>query len=151
MIILLNNDLMHWWRKVIKLRLQRKHLSYCRRLIKRKESILTSGSDLVWRCQSVMSQTEQSVVPESLLPHGLQHARLPCPSLTRGAFSNSSLSRQWCHPGISSSVFPFSSCLQSFPASWSFPKSQFFTSGSQSIGVSASVLPMNIQDWFPII
>ena len=89
---------------------------------------------------------------DSLRPHGLQYATLPCPSPTPGAYSNSCRSRWWCHPTISSSVVPFSSCLQSFPASGSFPMSQFFISGSQSIGVSAlaSVLPMNIQDWFPL-
>ena len=83
-------------------------------------------------------------------PHGLQHARLPCPSPTSGAYSNSCSSSWWCHPTIPSSVVPFSSHLQSFPASESFQMSQFFTSGDQSIGVSASawVLPMNIQDWF---
>ena len=86
------------------------------------------------------------------MPHGPQHARLPCPSLTPGAYSNSCPSSWWCHPTISSSVVPFSSCLQSFPASGSSPMSQFFASGSQSIGVavSASGLPMNIQDWFPL-
>ena len=84
--------------------------------------------------------------------HGLQHARLPCPSPTPRACSNSCPSSWWCYPTISSSVFPFSSHLQSFPASGSFPMSQFFASGGQSIGVSASasVLPMNIQDWFPL-
>ena len=83
--------------------------------------------------------------------HGLQHARLPCPSTTPRADSNSCPSHQWCHPTISSSVVPFSSRLQSLPASGPFPLSWFFTSGGQSIGVSASasVLPMNIQDWFP--
>ena len=88
----------------------------------------------------------------SLQLHGLQHARLPCPSPTPRAYSNSYPSRWWCHLTISSSVVPFSSCLQSFPASGSFPKSWFFASGGQSIGVSASasVLPMNIQDWFPL-
>ena len=93
-----------------------------------------------------------SVVSDSLWPHGLQQARLPCPSPTPGACSNSCPSSQWCHPTISSSVVPFSSCLQSFPASGSFPMSQFFTSSGQSIGASpsASVLPMNIQDWFPL-
>ena len=92
-----------------------------------------------------------SAVSDSLWPHGLQHARLPWPS-NLGACSNSHPSSQWCHPTISSSVILFSSCLQSFPASVSFPMSQFFTSGGQSIGVSASasVLPMNIQDWFPL-
>ena len=74
-------------------------------------------------------------------------ARLPCPSPTPRVCSNSCPSSQWCHPIISSSVIPFSSCLQSLPASRSFPMSQFFTSGGQSVGASASVLPMNIQDW----
>ena len=89
---------------------------------------------------------------DSLCPHGLQHARLPCPSPTPGACSNSCPLSQWCHPTISSSIVPFSSCLQSFPGSGSFPMSQFFSSGGQSIGASvlASVLPMNIQDWFPL-
>ena len=83
---------------------------------------------------------------------GLQHARLPCPSLTPRAYSNSCPSSWWRHPTISSSVIPFSSHLQTFPASGSFQVSQFFISGGQSIGVSASasVLPMNIQDWFPL-
>ena len=91
-----------------------------------------------------------SVVSNSLCPHGLQHARPPCPSPTPRAYSNSCPSSWWCHPIISSSVIPFSSCLQSFPASGSFPMSQFFTSSGQSIGVSASasVLPVNIQDCF---
>ena len=88
----------------------------------------------------------------TLRPHGLQHARLPCPSPAPGTCSNSCPSSRWCHPTNSSSVVSFSSCLQSFPASGSFPMSQFFTSGGQSIGASASasVLPMNIQDWFPL-
>ena len=93
-----------------------------------------------------------SVVSESLWPHGLQHTRPPCPSPTPGVYSHSCPLSQWCHPTISSSVVPFSSHLQSFPASGSFQMSQFFASGDQSIGVSAlvSVLPMNIQDWFPL-
>ena len=93
-----------------------------------------------------------SVMSDSLRSHWLQHARLPCPSPTPRAYSNSCPSSRWCHPTISSSVVSFSSCLQSFPASGSFPVSQFFTSGGQSIRVSASasVLPMNIQDWFPL-
>ena len=97
-------------------------------------------------------QFSHSVMFNSLWPHGLQHARLPYPSPAPGACSNSCPSSWWCHPTISSSVIPFSSCLQSFPSSGSFPMSQFFTSGGQSIGVSASasVLPMNIQDWFPL-
>ena len=94
----------------------------------------------------------QSVTSDSLQPHGLQHSRLPWPSPTPGAYSNSCPLSRWCHPTISPSVAPFSSCLQSFPASGSFPMSQFFVSGGQIIGVSASasVLPMNIQDWFPL-
>ena len=93
-----------------------------------------------------------SVVSDSLWPHGLQHTRLSCPLLPPGVCSNSCLLSRWCHPTISSSVIPFSSCLQSFPASGSFPMSQLFASGGQSIGASASapVLPMNIQDWFPL-
>ena len=93
-----------------------------------------------------------SVVSNSLWPHGLQHARLPCPAPSPGAYSNSCPLSWWCHPTISSSVVPFSSCLQSFPASGSFLMSQLFTSGGQSIGASASisVLPMNIRDWFPL-
>ena len=92
------------------------------------------------------------VMSNSLWPHGLQHAMLPCPSPTPGAYSNSCPSSRWFHPTISSSVVPFSSRLQSFPASGSFPMSEFFASGGQSIGVSASasVLPMNIQDWFSL-
>ena len=90
-----------------------------------------------------------SAVSDSLWVHGLQHSRLPCPSLTPRACSNSCLSSRWCHPIISSSVVPFCSCSQSFPASGSFQMSQFFALGGQSIGVSASasVPPMNIQDW----
>ena len=90
---------------------------------------------------------------DSLWPQGPQHARLPYPSPTPGAFSNSRPSSQWCHPTISSSVIPFSSCLQSFPASGSFPMNQFFASVGQSIGASASssVLPMSIQVWFPCL
>ena len=97
-------------------------------------------------------QFSRSVVSNSLQPHRLQHARLPCPSPTPRAWSNSCPLSQWCHPTSSSSVVPFSSWLQSFPTSGSFPMSQFFTSGGQRIGVwaSASVLPMNIQDWFPL-
>ena len=88
----------------------------------------------------------------TLWPHGFQHARPPCTSPTPGACSDSYPLHQWCHPAISSSVIPFSSCLQSFPASGSFLMSQFFTSGGQSMGVSASasVLPMNIQGWLPL-
>ena len=89
---------------------------------------------------------------DSLQPHGLQHARLPCPLSSPGTSSNSYSLNKWCHPTISSSVIPFSSCLQSFPASGSFLMSWLITSGGHSIGASASasVLPMNIQDWFPL-
>ena len=90
-----------------------------------------------------------SVVSDSLGPHGLQQARLPCPSSSPGACSNSCPLSQWCHPATLSSVIPFSSCFQSFPASGSFPMTRFFALGGQSIGASASVLPMNIQCWFP--
>ena len=101
------------------------------------------------------SSTQFSSVTQSCLtlrPHALQHTRLPCPSPTPGAYSDSCPLSRWCYPAISSSVVPFSSCLQSFPASRSFPMSQFFASGGQRLGVSASasVLPMNIQDWFPL-
>ena len=93
-----------------------------------------------------------SVVSYSLWPLGLQHVRLSCPSPTPRVYSNSCLLSQWCRPTISSSVIPFSSRLQSFPASGSFPVSQFFASGGQKVGVSAlaPVLPMNIHDWFPL-
>ena len=97
-------------------------------------------------------QFSRSVVSDSLWPHEPQHARPPCPSPTPKVHSDSCPLSQWCHPAISSSVVPFSSCPQSFPASGSFQMSQFFTSGGQSIGVSAStsVLPMNTQDWSPL-
>ena len=97
-------------------------------------------------------QLSCSVVSDSLLPHRLQHTRLPCPSPTPRAYSNSCSSSWWWHPTISSSVIRFSSCLQSFLASGSFPMSQFFASGGQSFGVSASawVVAMNIQDWFQL-
>ena len=104
--------------------------------------ILTKSSSVQFSC---------STMSDSLWPHGLQHSRLPCPSPTPRAYSNSCPSSWWCHSMISSSVILFSSHLQPFPASGSFPMSQFFTSGGQSIGISASasVLPMNILDWFP--
>jgi len=96
-------------------------------------------------------QVSHSVMSNSLRPHGLQYTRLPCPSPTPGACSNSCPLSRWCHPTISSSVILFS-CLQSFPSSGSFQRSQLFSSGGQSIGVSASasVLPINIQDWSPL-
>ena len=101
--------------------------------------------------QSV-SQFSHSVMFDSLQPHGLQHTRFPCPSPTPGACKNSSPLSRWCHPTISSPVIPFSSHLQPFPKSGSFQMSQFFTLCGQRIGVSASasVLLMNIQDWFPL-
>ena len=93
-----------------------------------------------------------SVKSNTLWPHGLQHTRLPCPSPNPRACLDSYPLSWWCHPTISSSIVPFSSCLHSFPGSESFPVNWFFASGDQSIGasVSASILPMNIQDWFPL-
>ena len=103
----------------------------------------------VFPSKALLFLFSRSVVSNSLWPPGLQHTRLPCPSSTPRAYSNSCPSGWWCHPTISSSVIPFSSCLQSFPESRSFPMSQFFASGAQSTrtSASASVLPMNIQDW----
>ena len=97
-------------------------------------------------------QFSHSVMSDSLWPHEPQHARPPCPSPTPGVYSNSCPSSQWCHPAISSSVVPFSSCPQSFPSSGSFQMSQLLAWGGQSIGVSAStsVLPVNTQDWSPL-
>ena len=105
-----------------------------------------------WSNHFASVQFSCSVVFDSLWPHGLQHVRLPYPSPTPRAYSNSCPLSQWCHPTVSSSVIPFSSCRQSFPSSGTFPMSQFFASGGQRIGVSASasVLPMTIQDWFPL-
>jgi len=99
-----------------------------------------------------MVQFSLSVMSDSLWPHTLQHAKPPCPSPTPGVHPNPCPLSRWCHPIISSSVVPFSSCPQSFPASGSFQMSQLFASGSQSIGISAStsVLPMNTQNWFPL-
>ena len=100
----------------------------------------------------IIVQFSCSVVSNSLWPHEPQHARPPCPSPAPGVYPNSCPSSRWCHPTISSSVVPFSSCPQSFSASGSFPMSQLFTSGGRSTGVSAStsVLPMNTQDWSPL-
>ena len=97
-------------------------------------------------------QFSRSVMSSSLRPHEPHHARPPCPSPTPGPYPNSCPLSQWCHPTISSSVIPFSSCPQSFPASGCFQMSQFFTSGGKSIGISAStsVLPVNAQDWSPL-
>ena len=104
-----------------------------------------------WEYQFSSYQLSQSVSSDSLRPHELQHARPPCPSPTPRVYTNPCPSSWWCHPAISSSVVPFSSCPQSLPASEPFPMSQLFASGGQSIAVSAStwVLQMNTQDWFP--
>ena len=106
---------------------------------------------LVWN-QLCSVQFSHSVMSDSLQPHEPQHTRPPCPSPTPGVHPNPCPLSRWCHPTISASVIPFSSCPQSLPASGSFPMSQLFTSGGQSIGVSAStsVLPMNTQDWSPL-
>ena len=103
-------------------------------------------------CNTTSVQFSRSVVSNSLQPHESQHARLPCPSPTPRVYSNSCPSSRWFHPAISASVVPFSSCPQSLPESGSFPLSQLFTWGGQSIGVSAStsVIPMNIEDWSPL-
>ena len=105
----------------------------------------------LWGFSSV--QFSRSVVSDSLWPHEPQHTRPPCPSPTPRVYPNSCTSSWWCHPAISSSVIPFSSCPQSLPASGTFPMSQLFAWGGQSIGVSASasVLPMNTQDWSPLV
>ena len=101
---------------------------------------------------NILTQFSCSVTSDYLQPHGLQHASPPCPSPIPGVHPNPCPLNQWCHPTISSSVIPFSSCPQSFPSSASFQMSQLFASGGQSIGVSAStsVLPMNTQDWSPL-
>ena len=110
------------------------------------------GSPTAWQAAKSSLVQFSPVMSDSVRPHGLQHARPPCPSPTPGVYPNSCPSSQWCHPAISSSVVPFSSCPQSLPASGSFPMSQLFAWGGQSIGIlaSASVFPMNIQDWFPL-
>ena len=107
---------------------------------------------MIYSLQFSLVQFSHSIVSYSLRPHELQHARPPCQSPTPGVHPDSRPSSRWCHPAISSSVIPFSSCLQSLPASGSFLMSQLFAWGGQSIGVSASesVLPMNTQDWAPL-
>ena len=125
----------------------------CQTKWRKKEKHISYTNAYMWNLEKWYSvQFSPSVVSNSLTPHGPQHARLLCPSPTPRAYSNSCPLSRWCHPTISSSVIPFSCHLQSLLASRSFQMSQFFTSGGQSIGVSASasVLPMNIQDWFPL-
>ena len=126
-----------------------KHLVY-KKL--NKFSILILWSKVSYSTALVPVQFSHSVMYDCLCLHDLHHTRLPCPSPTPRAYSNSCPMSWWCHPTISSSVIPFSSRLQYFPASGSFPTSQFFASGGQSIAVSASasVLPMNTQDWSPL-
>ena len=128
-------------------------------LIKVKEQSEKAGLKLNIQKTKIMAsgcissvQFSRSVVSDSLRPHESQHIRPPCPSPTPRVYLNSCPSSRWCHPAISSSVIPFSSCSQSLPASGSFPMNQLFTWGGQSTGVSpsASVLPMNTQDWFPL-
>ena len=116
--------------------------------ITEKETIKARKGDRNWGSVHF----SRSVMSDSLQHHRLQHARLLCPPATLGAGSNLCPLSQWCHPAISSTVVPFSSSFQSFPASGSFPMTQFFKSGGQNIGASASVsvLPMNIQGWFPL-
>ena len=123
-------------------------LSTIRHLLKLKSVFSNPAAAL----SAQFSQFNHSVVSDSLRPHWMQHVRPPCPSPTPRVYSNSCPLSWWCHPTISYSVVPFSSCPQSLPASGSFPMSQLFPWGSQSIGVSASasVLPMNTQDWSPL-
>ena len=114
-------------------------------------SWISKWNDTARGAMTVPVQFSRSVVSDSLWPHELQHARPPCPSPTPRVYPNPCSLSQWCHPTISSSVVPFSSCPQSFPASGSFQMSQLFTSGGQRIGISAStsVLPMNTQGQSP--
>ena len=136
-------------------KLEKKLLLRCKRLVQRTQTCsffwVVLFTLMRWSFYPFF-QFSRSVVSYSLQPHGLQHARLPCPSPTPRAYSNSCPLNQWCHPTILFSVIHFSSRLQSFPESGSFQMSQFFTPGGQSIGASASasVFPMNIQDWFPL-
>ena len=125
------------------------HVKHYRQFLVPSSSILGYHWHPLW---TTSVQFSCSVVSDSLRPHESQHARPPCPSPSPGVHSDSCPSSQWCHPAISSSVVPFSSCPQSFPASGSLQMSQLFASGGQSIGVSAStsVPPMNTQDWFPL-
>ena len=123
-------------------------LLHCRQIL----YFLSQQVHYMYSVDIMYIQFSRSVVSDSLWPHGPQHARPPCPLMTPGVYSSSCPSSRWCHQSISTSVGPFYSCFQSFPVSGSFQTSQLFASGGQSIGVSASasVLPMNIQDWFPL-
>ena len=124
-------------------------IEYSRRFLKKLNIELSRDLEIIVLCSV---QFSHSVVSDSLQPHESQHATPPCPSPTPGVHSNSCPSSRWCHPAIWSSVVPFSSCPQSLLAAGSFPMSQLFAWGGQSIGVSAStsVLPMNTQDWSPL-
>ena len=119
-------------------------------MVSRVTQLLKEERFILDTCSWLLLLFCSSVVAGSLWPHGLQRTRLPCPSLSPRICSNSCPLTQWYHLSISSSVTHFSSCPQSFPASVSFPMSQLFASGGQSIGASASVLPMNIRSWFPL-
>ena len=133
-------------------------LSLQRRVSIKKASLIPMVMKWKYFCNVISKrwissvQSSHSVMSGSLQPHEPQHTRLPCPSPTTGVHPNPCPLSRWCHPTISSSVVPFSSCTQSFPASGSCPASQLFASGGQSIGVSAStsVFPMNTQDWSPL-
>ena len=130
--------------------LSAKYRIYLKVFLKDRYSLIHAIANIMFFIMLNSVQFNQSVMSDSLQPHRLQHARPPCPSPTPRTYSNSCPWCWWCDLTISSSVIPFSTCLQSFHASGSFPMSQFFASGGQSIGVSVStsVLPMNIQDWF---
>ena len=132
----------------------KRHLLLGRKVLNNLDSILKSRDITLPTKVCLVSsiQFSRSVMSDSLWPHEPQHARPPCPSPTPGVYPNWCPPSQWCHPTISSSVIPFFSCPQSFPASESFPMSQLFTSSDQSIGVSASasVFPMNTHDWSPL-
>ena len=136
------------WPSIITL----ENLLYLKNIILKWIPTIYSSLYLSSYCHSFTVKLTHSVVPDSQRPHESQHARPPCPSPTPRVYSNSCPLSRWCHPAISSSVIPFSSCPQSLPASGSFPVSQLFASGGQSIGVSASasVLLMNTQDWSPL-
>ena len=129
-----------------------RQVSSCCVLTQWRERDRTRNTEGERESSLVSLQFSRSVVSDSLWPHGLQHTRPLCPSPTPGVYSNSCPMSRWCHPTVSSSGVLFSSHLWSFPASESFPMSQFFASGGQSIRVSASasVLPINIQDWSPL-